>query len=349
MSKQIAIRDPKELTKHQAKKKALGEAANEAAQAGLFQEHQALKSENTRIRQAADLDSFEAFFVALKAHEPSTPLYNDLAVDPAQWNGITWGLVKAYRNWLLGEGYSIGTINGRLSTIKVYAEMSFQAGAITDETCTLIRGVKGFDKTEGKRIDETRTMTRRPDSKKADPVSLTLGQAQALCDQPATPQGRRDRLIILIASRLGLRCGEIAILKRKSFDLEAGTLKIKRPKVDKEQNLNLDEITLDAAKDYILQDAPAIGSIWQRVLKDGSIGAQGLTERGITKRVKVLGERIGVKGLSAHDLRHYWTQSAFKAGSNLDVVMEAGGWSSPVMPMHYRGQSAIANEGIKLL
>jgi len=63
--------------------------------------------------------------------------------------------------------------------------------------------------------------------------------------------------------------------------------------------------------------------------------------------VRELGERISVKGLSAHDCRHDWAKSAVKA-SDIKSLQQAGGWSSPAMPLRYVDDAAIANEGIKL-
>ncbi len=72
-----------------------------------------------------------------------------------------------------------------------------------------------------------------------------------------------------------------------------------------------------------------------------------MSERAITDRVRELGERIGVKGLSAHDCRHDWAKSAVKE-SDIKSLQQAGGWSSPAMPLRYADDATIANEGIKL-
>ncbi|MEZ4581453.1 MAG: hypothetical protein R3A10_07405 [Caldilineaceae bacterium] len=51
-----------------------------------------------------------------------------------------------------------------------------------------------------------------------------------------------------------------------------------------------------------------------RSLKSGELSTPGMTTRAITAR-KVLGEQIGIVGLSAHDCRHYWaTQAAQRHG-----------------------------------
>jgi len=71
-----------------------------------------------------------------------------------------------------------------------------------------------------------------------------------------------------------------------------------------------------------------------------------MSERAITDRVRELGERIGVMGLSAHDLRHAWATRAARNGTPIDRLQDAGGWSSPAMPLRYVESAKIANEGV---
>ncbi len=73
-----------------------------------------------------------------------------------------------------------------------------------------------------------------------------------------------------------------------------------------------------------------------------------MTERAVTGRVRLLGERLGISGLSAHDCRHYWATSAARNGTDAFALQEAGGWSSLAMPRRYIDDNEIANEGVKL-
>jgi len=68
----------------------------------------------------------------------------------------------------------------------------------------------------------------------------------------------------------------------------------------------------------------------------------------ITKRVKVLGEQIGIDGLSAHDCRHYYATQMIRNGTPMDVAMSAGGWKTPSMVIRYIEQNKIANAGVNL-
>ena len=82
--------------------------------------------------------------------------------------------------------------------------------------------------------------------------------------------------------------------------------------------------------------------------KGGALTGAGLTERAITDRVRTLGAAVGLAGLSAHDLRHYWATRAARNGTPLDRLQDAGGWSSPAMPLRYVEAARIANEGVLL-
>jgi integrase len=73
-----------------------------------------------------------------------------------------------------------------------------------------------------------------------------------------------------------------------------------------------------------------------------------MSQRAITARVRLLGERLGILGLSAHDCRHYWATSAARHGTDPFVLQEAGGWSSLAMPRRYVEANDIANQGVRL-
>jgi integrase len=143
--------------------------------------------------------------------------------------------------------------------------------------------------------------------------------------------------------------GEVAALARSDFNLAERELRFFRSKVNKEQVHHLTRDTLSALAAYIENgDAPVEGLILRRSKKNEELGAPGMSERAVTARVRLLGERLGVAGLSAHDCRHYWATSAARHGTDPFVLQEAGGWSSLAMPRRYVEENAVANEGVKL-
>jgi integrase len=231
--------------------------------------------------------------------------------------------------------------------VKTYAKLAYKAGAITTHEHSMIRQVVGFTRRESRRVDQKRDVTRVGD-KKADPTRITEEQAAALKMQPDTPQGRRDALMMSLLLDHGLRCGEVALLKVKHVDLDSGHLRFFRPKVDKEQVHRLTADTLRAAYKYFMTgDVPDEGYLLRSSRKGGKLTSAGMTERAITKRVRVLGRRIGIRKLSAHDCRHYWATHAARSGTDPFALQEAGGWNSLAMPRRYVEDAKVANKGVK--
>lgn len=298
-------------------------SADAAAARALFDRARRRLADATRRRHDADLALF-ATFLASAGVAPA----GDLVADPASWAGISWGLVTAFVEWQLRQGYAIGSVNVRLSTVKVYASLAAKAGALDPEAYALIKLVKGFRQREGRRVDATRDTTRVGD-KKAQPVRLTLAQAARLKDQDAA----RDRLLMCLLLDHGLRVGEVAALTADAFDLDRGALTFYREKVDKTQTHRLSDDAAAAAEQY-LPTAPA-GPLFG-------------VDRSIRRRVGQLGAAQGIAGLSPHDCRHAWATFATRAGTPLKALQDAGGWSSPAMPLSYAESAAIANDGVKL-
>ena len=182
----------------------VGRVADQAAATHLLQEYQAQLTAETRRRQRTDLASFTAYLAAIPVQVP-LPLYDHLAA----WRGITWGIVEGFKQWQLQQGFSIGTINVRLATIRAYCGLAAKAAVIDEPTYRLIAGVKSIARRAGRNIDEGRQeagkMTRRS-TKKAEALVASAGHVQALKAQlreDTSYLGRRDLLLVclLVVSR----------------------------------------------------------------------------------------------------------------------------------------------------
>ncbi|MDT8897148.1 site-specific integrase [Thermanaerothrix sp. 4228-RoL] len=320
----------------------IGHAANEAATRHRFADYRSRRADHTLRRQDADLALFAEFLSSLGIQ------VSNLSQNPEAWRGITWGLVEAFVKWQLSVGYAIPSINVRLSTVKTYARLALQSGCLTPEEYALIRSIKGFSHREQQRLDQRRPR-QRVGTKKPAPVTLTPQQAAALKTQPDTPQGRRDALLMCLLLDHGLRVGEVASLRVENIDLEAGLLRFFRPKVGKTQTHRLSPDTLHLLRRCsALKDLPAEpqAPLLRASLKDGSLSKAGMTTRAITQRVRFLGERLGIIGLSAHDCRHYWATQAARRGVDPFALQQAGGWASLAMPRRYIADNEIANEDL---
>ena len=331
-----------------------GQAANKAAARNVFGRYKELKAANTIRRQSADL-ALLAEFLRTAGLDPG-----DLENNPQAWAGLTHGLVEAFVIWQRSQGYTVATVNVRLSTVKTYAKLALKAGTLDRGEYLEIHVINGYSQNDARRIDEQRTaegIPTRKGAKKARAVSITPDQAEAMTRQPNTPQGRRDALMMCLMLDHGLRVGEVVILTVTDFDLKAGKLKFHRPKVNKTQTHRLTERTAAAARDYLATDAPALGVIWRgsankshgkAAFSAGDLTSPGMSTRAMTNRVKVLGEAVGLAGLSAHDCRHFWATQAARNRTPIDRLQDAGGWSSPAMPLRYIEAQKVANDGVIL-
>src|SRR5215468_5975430 len=234
-----------ELVPVQTNSISVGQIANEYAANSLFNDYHEKLSANTLKRQWHDIRLFALFLQKLGM------IKDDLMYDPSQWSDITFGLVEAFRKQQLLEGYSIASINAYVSTIKLYAKLAKSAGKLSHEEYSNIRDISTYSHKDGRNVDAKREQTRRPDAKKANPVTLTTEQVSALKNQPDTHQGRRDSFLMCLLLDHGLRCGEVAALTPESINLANGTLTFYRQKVDKTQNHHLTRDTLLAALRYL--------------------------------------------------------------------------------------------------
>jgi integrase len=265
---------------------------------------------------------------------------------PRAWQGVTWGLVEGFVKWLLNQGYSVASVNNRLSAVKVYTRLAAKAGIIPPTEQALIREVRGYGHSEGKRVDEVREQT-RVGHKKEEAIVLTAVQARQLKTQHLpTPQGIRDRLLLCLLLDLGLRASEVAGLQVEDL-AEPGYMTVYRQKTDTTDRMELTADILTALTAY-QKFMRKSGPLLRGSRKNAKLTNQVMSVRAVGARVKILGRNIlGIWELSPHDLRHTWATRAAK-GSNPFVLRDAGGWTNMQTPSRYVKRSKVVNEGIRL-
>ena len=322
-----------------------GALADSYARAGILADYQMRLAANTRRRQQSELAVFCEYLAQIPVVRTASALYTDLSA----WAGITHGLIEGYLKWQLGKGVAINTINIRLATIKRYCALAARAKVLSTEEQALIRLVQGYTQKAGRNIDRAREVC-RIGAKKAEPTVISPAHAGLLKRQPGTPLGRRDALLMCLLLDHGLRVSEIVALKVADMDLARGRFAFYREKVDLVQIHTFTPDTLKAAQAYLPdvaeQDYLFAGSDARRKSKRGTAGT--METRSVNDRVRTLGEGIGITRLSPHDCRHFWATEALAYGTSIDRLQQAGGWTSPAMPLRYANTSKIANEGVKL-
>lgn len=322
--------------------------ADRAAAASELSRYQERCSAQTLRRQRADIELFAQYLT-----ETGVQVSGDtLAYDLASWSAITHGIVQGFIAWSLQQGYATGSVNVRLATVKRYCELASRAGHITPDAFSLIRTVRGYKEAQARNLDVKRaaagTRTRREKSKKAEPTSISPVHAALLKRQDVSERGRRDALFMCLLLDLGLRVSEIASLNRSSIDLAAGTLTFYRSKVHKTQTHALTPDTYTAARNYLglFPDSEPDAPLFTSTL--ASAKKRRVDTRSLNERVTRLGRALGIENLSPHDCRHFWATDAMRNKTDVKSLQDAGGWSSPAMPLRYAESAKIANTGVKL-
>lgn len=311
------------------------QVADQVARGYILEEYLAKIAGETRRRQCADIALFERYL------SDAGVIVHDLAVCLSPWQDVSDGLVSGFLRWQLAQGYAIGSVNVRLATIKAYGRLAMRSGYLSIENYQRIQVIDSIRRKEGRNIDEKRVVTRlgkkKAQATRLAPAHVNLIKRELRKQADGDPFFASSLLLFCLLTDLGLRCGEVAALQCDDIDLAAGQLRFYRHKVDKSQVHQLPPDVFAAAKLHVAVCSP-IGPLFS-----GKPPGKSLATRTINWRVGEMGRLVGIEDLSPHDLRHYW---ATYSKGDLGALQQAGGWNSLAMPLLYREESAIANEGL---
>lgn len=168
------------------------------------------------------------------------------------------------------------------------------------------------------------------------PKALEPGQVTAMLDScdPATATGRRDRAVLLMLSRMGLRAGEVAGLGLDDIDWRRGEITV-RGKGNRRDRLPLPADVGAAIVAYLRDGRPA-GVLDRTVFIAAQAPREALSYLGITTIVEVAARRAGIPGLvHAHRLRHSAATAMLRGGGSLAEIGQALRHSLPATTAIY--------------
>lgn len=152
------------------------------------------------------------------------------------------------------------------------------------------------------------------------PKYLKEDEVRKLLNAPPR-NNTRDRLILRILYRCGLRVSELRDLRIEDIDLEEEMLTVREGKGDKDRIVPVDADTLDLI-DYYIDDTD------KGVLILSSRGNP-LSTRQMERLVKKYAEEADIeKNVYPHMLRHSFAVHCLKSGMNLRSVQKMLGHSS---------------------
>jgi site-specific recombinase XerD len=150
--------------------------------------------------------------------------------------------------------------------------------------------------------------------------AATIERIIASCDAVSTPVGLRDRAIILLLARLGLRAGDIRRLRLDDIDW-ANALIYVHGKGRRTASLPLPQDAGDAVLAYIEHGRPMVAQecLFLRVQAPHTPLASSAEISGIVSRVLARGGITGVP-TGAHMFRHSLATTMLRTGASLESV-----------------------------
>jgi integrase len=229
--------------------------------------------------------------------------------------GITEADVRRWRVDLLAAGTTPVTVAKAYRLLKSIMATAADDGLIRRNPCR----VKGAG-TE----------------KSAERPLLTVAQVYALAD--AT--GSRYRALVLLAYLCGLRWGELAALRRRDIDIDAGTVRVTRQLAEVNgQPLAFGPPKTDAGKRTVVIPSLIVRDIRDHLSSQVRPEPEALvftSPTGTLLRHSNFRKRVwlpalaatGLPGIHFHDLRHAGNLLIAHAGANLRELMDRLGHSS---------------------
>ena len=151
--------------------------------------------------------------------------------------------------------------------------------------------------------------------------ALPPGQVAQLLDacDDHSAVGRRDRAVLLLMARLGLRAGEVAALRLEDIDWRAGEILV-RGKADRWERLPLPMDVGAALADHLRLRAR--GEVERHVFLRVRAPRAPLTLRGVCSVMRNACTRAGLDPTGAHRLRHTAATEIRRAGGPMGEISQ---------------------------
>lgn len=157
--------------------------------------------------------------------------------------------------------------------------------------------------------------------------TLTDAEVQALlkaCSR-RTPTGRRNRALLGLLYRSGLRIGEALALRPADLDRSQGSLRVLHGKGDKARTVGIDAGAVALVDEWLeMRPATANGAPLFCTLRGGPVAAGYV--RNLMRRLRA---RAGIaKRVHAHGLRHTHAAQLAAEGTPVNVIQQQLGHSN---------------------
>ena len=228
--------------------------------------------------------------------------------------------VARARRFLAGINGNVTTVTGRDVIEAVRAEAAVVSVGATQLFVVALRAFLRFLAVEGVLTQDLSPVVLSVVGRRHSflPQGISTSDAQLLlaaCDRD-TSEGRRDRAVILLLLRLGLRASEAAQLCLDDIDWHSG--EIIHGKRDRDDRLPLPVDVGEAIVDYLRNDRP--NTTFREVFLRAVAPTGPLERGGISSLVRHAAARAQIAPIGAHRLRHSTACDMVAAGVPLPQI-----------------------------
>ena len=238
------------------------------------------------------------------------------------WDGVDAAAVNRYVS-RRGQGYSLSSRRHLVSSMRGLLDWAFLTGRVNRSVSAGI-------------------LAPATPAAPALPRALSSVQVQALITaaDAGTPAGLRDRAIVVLISRLGLRAGEVATLGLDDLNWHAGTLMV-HGKGGRILTLPIPTDVGQALVDY-LRGGRAATAADRAVFTRLRPPLVALSRQGISNVIAHLAAVAGMGTVHAHALRHTAATAVLAAGGSLVEARELLGHARTDTTMVYARTDLVA-------
>lgn len=255
-------------------------------------------------------------------HQSLTILGHKKTVEQFDWGQLTFEKIHLIRSTYIEAGYAVNSINLVLAGLKGVTKMAFNLGQLSAENMLRINAVKSL---KGNAIRTGRRLS-KPE----------ITKLLSTCHKLKYPSMKsRDMAILLVGIGAGLRCSEICALNIDDVDLNNGLLLVREGKGRKSRKIYLAEEIIVALKQWIACRGTSDGSLFSKILKNGSVTRNTMSSSGLAFTLENLQHLANIPAFTPHDMRRTFITQLLEKGIDLNTVRQLAGHSDVSTTVRY--------------